>query len=267
MRRFPLALSTIVAAALVAGCSSNAAAPPTGAPVSSLGSAHTVDSGIAQPHALRLFRTPAHPPPRRHAITGAMRRRARAGGWQQISSIPAFPNGPQTELLMTDGSVLVFDYCATNVYKLTPDKTGSYVTGTLVAARVAPIGIRTAVFRFGGLARRQADHQRRRVQLLQRRRDDARRDLRPSRQHVDAGHRPERLVSRRRRPERGAEQRHVHDRKLLHDGSGTAQREHDDVDASRHRQGRYEQRRGLDVDAGREHSHGRRRKRSRLRDL
>ncbi|MGA8575411.1 MAG: hypothetical protein WB609_06930, partial [Candidatus Cybelea sp.] len=34
------------------------------------------------------------------------------------------------EELMTDGTVLVFDYCGTNVYKLTPDKTGSYVTGT-----------------------------------------------------------------------------------------------------------------------------------------
>lgn len=140
MRRFPFALITIVAAALVAGCSNNAAAPPAGAPASSLGSTHIVDSGIAQPRSLRLFRTPPHPPPRRHAITGAMRRRARAGGWQQISSIPAFPNGPQTELLMTDGSVLVFDYCATNVYKLTPDQTGSYVTGTWKQLASLPSG-------------------------------------------------------------------------------------------------------------------------------
>ena len=130
MRRFPLALTTIVAAALVAGCGGNAAAPPTGATASSPGSTHIVDSGIALPHSLRLFRTPAHPPLRRHVITGAQRARARAGGWQQLASIPSFPNGPQTQELMTDGSVLVFDYCGTNVYKLSPDKNGSYVTGT-----------------------------------------------------------------------------------------------------------------------------------------
>ncbi len=139
MRRFPFALSTIVAAALIAGCSNNAAAPPVGAAASPAGS-HIVDSGIAHPRALRLFRTPAHPPPRRHMITAAMRARARAGGWQQTASIPAFPNGPQTEELMTDGSVLVFDYCATNVYKLTPDQNGSYTTGSWTQLASLPSG-------------------------------------------------------------------------------------------------------------------------------
>jgi hypothetical protein len=130
MLRFPFALSAIAAAVFVAGCNGAATSPPTGATASSPQSTHAVDSGIAQPHVLRLFRTPPHPPARRHVITGAERARARAGGWQPVSSVPSFPNGPQTEELMTDGTVLVFDYCGTNVYKLTPDKTGSYVTGT-----------------------------------------------------------------------------------------------------------------------------------------
>lgn len=140
MLRFPIAISAIAAAALVAGCSGAASSPPTGAGASSSGSAHIVDPGIAQPHALRLFRTPARPPARRHVITSAQRARARKGGWQPVASVPSFPNGPQTEMLMTDGSVLVFDYCGSNVYKLAPDKNGSYVTGIWSQVASLPSG-------------------------------------------------------------------------------------------------------------------------------
>ncbi len=41
---------------------------------------------------------------------------------------------------MTDGTVLVFDYCGTNVYKLTPDQSGNYVTGTWTQVASLPSG-------------------------------------------------------------------------------------------------------------------------------
>jgi len=59
-----------------------------------------------------------------------MRARARAGGWTPLSSVPSFTNGPQTELLLTDGTVIVQDYCTPNWYRLTPDQNGNYATGT-----------------------------------------------------------------------------------------------------------------------------------------
>jgi hypothetical protein len=75
-------------------------------------------------------RTPAHPPRRRHQITGADRARARAGGWQPIASTAPFDsNGPGTAMLMTDGTVMVQDSCSPNWFSLAPDSTGNYVTG------------------------------------------------------------------------------------------------------------------------------------------
>jgi hypothetical protein len=99
-----------------------------------------VDSGIAHPRILRLMRTPPLPPPRRVQITAAMRSRSSAAGWAKMASVPAFPNGPQTEVLMTDGTVLVFDECASNVYQLTPDSNGNYITGTWSSAPSLPSG-------------------------------------------------------------------------------------------------------------------------------
>lgn len=84
--------------------------------------------------------TPPLPPRARHRITAAARAAARAGGWQRMASVPPFPNGPQTEELLTDGTVLVFDECSTTVYKLTPDHSGNYLTGTWSAAPSLPSG-------------------------------------------------------------------------------------------------------------------------------
>lgn len=84
----------------------------------------------SQPHFLKLYRTPALPPKRRHAVTGADRARARAGGWQPVSAHAPFSGGADTEMLMTDGSVMVHDACTSNWFDLVPDKTGSYVSGT-----------------------------------------------------------------------------------------------------------------------------------------
>jgi hypothetical protein len=131
MRRLFLVLSALGFAALTAACSGGSGATPsTGSGASAPLGQRLVDSGIAHPKFLRLMRTPNHPPPIRHRVTAADRARALAGGWQPVSGVPSFKNGPQTELLMTDGTVIVQDYCTSSWYRLTPDKNGNYVTGT-----------------------------------------------------------------------------------------------------------------------------------------
>jgi hypothetical protein len=135
--RYPVAFSALVFVILAAGCSgANAPTPTTAMPADG----RMVDSGIAHPRILRLMRTPPLPPPRKYQITAAMRAHSKAGGWTKMSSVPAFPNGPQTEMLMTDGTVLVFDECSTNVYQLTPDSSGNYATGTWSSAPSLPSG-------------------------------------------------------------------------------------------------------------------------------
>jgi hypothetical protein len=141
MRPLPLVLSAF-ALGLLVGCAGNAGTTPSSgaAPGSASAGAHLPDSGLATPHFLRLMHTPPHPPPRRHVITAAMRERARKGGWEPVSGVPDFPNGPQTEELMTDGTVLVFDYCSSTVYKLAPDSYGNYVDGTWSQPASLPSG-------------------------------------------------------------------------------------------------------------------------------
>jgi hypothetical protein len=132
MRGSYLVLSTVAVALVLGGCSGgnqatpNAAAPAQYAPTGS----RVVDSGIAKPRLLRLMHTPNHPPPRKHRITSAERARARAGGWQQIVASAPWTNGPDTPMQMTDGTVLVHDYCTPNWYSLAPDSSGSYLNGT-----------------------------------------------------------------------------------------------------------------------------------------
>lgn len=131
MRGSYLVVATIAAALALNACSGGTpAAPPANALSNSPANTHLVDSGLAKPRFLRLMHTPPHPPPHRHAITAAMRARARAGGWQQLTSTAAWTNGPDTPLLMTDGTVMVHDYCTSNWYSLKPDSSGNYVDGT-----------------------------------------------------------------------------------------------------------------------------------------
>ena len=138
MRRLPFALTAIASALLVAACSGGGTTPSTGTSAPTTYDGRLANSGISHPKFLRLYRTPAHPPVRRHKITGADIARARAAGWQPLSSVPSFPNGPQTEVLLTDGSVAVFDYCSATMYRLTPSNTGSYVNGTWSAMPSLP---------------------------------------------------------------------------------------------------------------------------------
>jgi hypothetical protein len=132
MRRLFFVLSTLGFAVAAAACSGESGTTPGvgGSGASVPAGQRLVDSGISHPRFLRLMRTPNHPPPIRHRITAADRAKARAGGWQPLTSVPSFTNGPQTQLLMTDGTVIVQDYCTSNWYKLTPDNTGSYSNGT-----------------------------------------------------------------------------------------------------------------------------------------
>jgi len=67
------------------------------------------------------------------------------GTWTDLTH--AFPGaGPDTSLLLTDGTVLMHDYCTSNWWKLTPDNTGSYDNGTWSAVTAMPAGYGPALF-------------------------------------------------------------------------------------------------------------------------
>lgn len=53
---------------------------------------------------------------------------APASPWQPLKTQPSF--NASTALLLTDGTVMVQDYCASDWWKLIPDNTGNYVNGT-----------------------------------------------------------------------------------------------------------------------------------------
>lgn len=132
-------VSCAVAVSLLAACSGGNPAPPT-TNVTGAFSTHLPASDARMPHFLRLMHTPAHPPPRRHMITAAMRARARAGGWEQVSDTVHWTNGPLAPMLMTDGTVLFHDYCTSKWYSLTPDASGNYTDGTWTKIALMPKG-------------------------------------------------------------------------------------------------------------------------------
>jgi hypothetical protein len=53
---------------------------------------------------------------------------AGAQTWQSLKNPPKFMS--DTAMLLTDGTVIVHEYCTPNWHRLTPDKSGSYVNGT-----------------------------------------------------------------------------------------------------------------------------------------
>jgi hypothetical protein len=58
---------------------------------------------------------------------------AKSGSWTDTKAKLPFTNGPWGAMLLTDGTAIIEDYCTSpqaSWYKLTPDKTGSYVNGT-----------------------------------------------------------------------------------------------------------------------------------------
>ena len=52
-----------------------------------------------------------------------------SGTWTAIATFPG-SNGPDTALLLMDGTVIMHDLCTSNWYRLTPDSKGNYTTGT-----------------------------------------------------------------------------------------------------------------------------------------
>lgn len=158
MRGSHLVLSSVAAALVLGACSSgNSVTPSSGLPAQSApGGTRLVDSGLSKPRFLRLMHTPPHPPPRRHRVTSQERARARAGGWQPLAATAAWTNGPDTPLLMTNGTILVHDYCTSNWFSLAPDQSGSYVNGTWtkmasMPSNYAPLYFASAVLPDGKL--------------------------------------------------------------------------------------------------------------------
>ena len=82
---------------------------------------------------------------------------AHSSPWTALNNQPNFlPFGASTPMLLTDGSVLVQDTCATDWWKLTPDQYGSYVNGTWTQVAslptdYAPYSNSSAVLRDGRL--------------------------------------------------------------------------------------------------------------------
>src|SRR5438105_2735153 len=66
--------------------------------------------------------------------------KTRSGTWRDLSGTLPFKGGPDTALLLTDGTVLEYDGCQGQWYKLTPDKRGKYEKGTWSAAAAMPAG-------------------------------------------------------------------------------------------------------------------------------
>ncbi len=131
MRYLRATLAILISATFAAGCSGNSNGPMANGPAGP--SMPAVRSGGSMMEASRLlhFRhTPAYPPKPRRRITSADRARALAAGWTPVASKAPWTNGAGTEILMTDGTVLVQDFCSPNWFSLAPDKTGNYINGT-----------------------------------------------------------------------------------------------------------------------------------------
>ncbi|HEY3779307.1 MAG TPA: hypothetical protein VGL35_14745 [Rhizomicrobium sp.] len=67
---------------------------------------------------------------------------AKSGTWTDVKGTLPFTDGPWGAMLLTDGTVIIEDYCTApnQWYKLTPDKTGSYVNGTWSKIATMPSG-------------------------------------------------------------------------------------------------------------------------------
>ncbi|MBV8800957.1 MAG: hypothetical protein JO208_14270 [Alphaproteobacteria bacterium] len=63
-----------------------------------------------------------------------------SGTWTDLKKAFPGPTGPDTSLLMTDGTVLMHSWCTSKWYRLTPDSKGSYVNGKWTQAGSLPSG-------------------------------------------------------------------------------------------------------------------------------
>jgi hypothetical protein len=84
------------------------------------------------PHALGAMRLPNHQA--RNGLAGNQ-----DSPWTPLANQPTFlAAGASTPMLLTDGTVLVQDTCATDWWKLTPDQYGSYANGTWTQVALLP---------------------------------------------------------------------------------------------------------------------------------
>ena len=77
---------------------------------------------------------------------------ANSGTWQKLINQPPFQT--DTALLLTDGTVMVHQYSSPNLWRLTPDNTGSYLNGTWsqlasMASNYGPLYFASAVLADG----------------------------------------------------------------------------------------------------------------------
>ena len=151
MRRFFVSLTALVPVVLLSACGNNNSTMG-GLPAQSQAQQHYTVGSLSRMKG--RHHTPAHPArPTRH-ITGADRARAKTGGWTPVSNVPSFPNGAGTEILMTDGTVMIADNCSALWYSLAPDANGNYATGTWTqkaAPGYAPLYFASAILPDGKL--------------------------------------------------------------------------------------------------------------------
>ena len=88
---------------------------------------------------------------------------AGSGTWTDVGGKLPFTNGPWAPQQLTDGTVLVQDFCTSQWYRLTPDKKGLYTDGSWSAIAAMPASLRAALLRQPDPAERRDDRERRRV--------------------------------------------------------------------------------------------------------
>lgn len=69
-----------------------------------------------------------------------------SGTWADVGATLPFTNGPWAPQQLTDGSVVIQDFCTSNWYKLTPDNKGSYASGTWSQIAAMPAGYQPLFF-------------------------------------------------------------------------------------------------------------------------
>lgn len=62
-----------------------------------------------------------------------------SGTWSEVTAYPG-PNGPETSLLLMNGTMITHDVCSGQWYRLTPDSKGNYATGTWSKIAAMPSG-------------------------------------------------------------------------------------------------------------------------------
>jgi hypothetical protein len=69
-----------------------------------------------------------------------------SGTWADVTATLPFTNGPWSPQQLTDGTVVIQDYCTSNWYKLMPDNKGNYANGTWSAIAAMPTGYQPLFF-------------------------------------------------------------------------------------------------------------------------